>query len=75
MKDLEPRDLAELRETFDAVDVDGDGWIEVQEFRRLLKVLDSDLSEEECLLAFDATDEDGDGSISFEEFMEWWTAE
>jgi Ca2+-binding EF-hand superfamily protein len=66
-------ELAELRQSFDACDSDGDGWIVSREFRQLLKALDADLSDDECLLAFEATDDDGDGSISFEEFMGWWT--
>ena len=75
MKDLLTSELAELRESFDVVDADGDGWIASSEFRELLQALDHDLSEDECLLAFDLTDEDGDQSISFEEFIGWWTGD
>jgi Ca2+-binding EF-hand superfamily protein len=75
MKDLSTVELAELRETFDKVDRNGDGWILGTEFAALLRALDQDLSEDECLLAFEATDNDGDGSISFEEFIGWWTGE
>jgi Ca2+-binding EF-hand superfamily protein len=73
MKDVNTAELAELRQTYDRYDSDGDGWIVQKEFTQLLQSLDSDLSKDECLLAFEATDEDGDGSISFEEFMRWWT--
>jgi Ca2+-binding EF-hand superfamily protein len=73
MKDLTPTELEELRERFDTVDSNGDGWIVDKEFITLLQKLDADLSRDECLLAFEATDADGDGSISFEEFMGWWT--
>jgi Ca2+-binding EF-hand superfamily protein len=72
VKDLTTAQLAELRENYDKFDSDGDGWIVQKEFHRLLQMLDTDLSSDECLLAFDSTDEDGDGSISFEEFMKWW---
>jgi Ca2+-binding EF-hand superfamily protein len=75
MKDLNTRELADLRQTFDKVDSNGDGWIVANEFASLLHALDEDLSEDECLLAFEATDSDGDGSISFEEFIGWWTGE
>ena len=75
MKDLSTDELAELRETFDSCDSDGDGWIIVGEFASLLHRLDQDLSDDECLLAFEMTDGDGDGKISFEEFMGWWTGE
>ena len=73
MKDLSTDELAELRESFDSCDSNADGWIVDHEFSALLRALDQDLSEDECLLAFELTDADGDGSISFEEFMGWWT--
>ncbi len=66
-------ELAELRRSFDACDANGDGWIVAAEFASLLRGLDSDLNQDECLLAFEATDQDGDGLISFEEFIGWWT--
>ena len=75
MKDVTTGELAELRQAFDLVDSNGDGWIESDEFRRLLQGLDYELSDDECLLAFELTDDDGDGTISFEEFMTWWTGD
>jgi calmodulin len=75
MVDLSTDQLADLRQNFDVVDRNGDGWIVESEFIALLQSLDRDLSRDECLLAFEATDDDGDGKISFEEFMEWWTGE
>ena len=72
MQPLSTRQLAELRQSFDASDADGDGWIVPAEFAVLLHSLDHDLSRAECTLAFSATDEDGDGAISFEEFIRWW---
>jgi calmodulin len=75
MVDLSTDQLADLRQNFDVVDRNGDGWIVESEFIALLQSLDGDLSRDECLLAFEATDDDGDGKISFEEFMEWWTGE
>jgi Ca2+-binding EF-hand superfamily protein len=73
MKDLNPTQLEELRQSFDIVDSNGDGWIVDKEFVSLLQKLDEDLSRDECLLAFEAADTDGDGTISFEEFIGWWT--
>jgi Ca2+-binding EF-hand superfamily protein len=75
MTEITTSELAELRQSFDLVDSNGDGWIVSDEFRRLLQDLDDDLSDDECLLAFEMTDDDGDGSISFEEFMSWWTGD
>lgn len=71
--DVDAGDLKELKQSFDACDSNSDGWIVNREFSDLLRALDQDLSEDECLLAFELTDGDGDGSISFEEFMGWWT--
>ncbi|HEY0943253.1 MAG TPA: EF-hand domain-containing protein [Steroidobacter sp.] len=71
--DVDTSDLKELKQSFDACDSNSDGWIVNAEFSELLRTLDQDLSEDECLLAFELTDQDGDGSISFEEFMGWWT--
>lgn len=76
MQDLDnTAQLAELRQSFDSCDSNGDGWIGAREFAALLQALDQELSEDECLLAFELADSDGDGSISFEEFMVWWSAE
>ncbi len=71
--DVGVADLKELKQSFDACDSNADGWIVHREFSALLRSLDQDLSEDECLLAFELTDADGDGSISFEEFMGWWS--
>lgn len=73
--DVNKDELSELRESFESCDIDGDGWIRSTEFATLLRQLDRDLSDDECLLAFDMTDSDGDGLISFEEFMGWWAGD
>jgi Ca2+-binding EF-hand superfamily protein len=66
--------LAELRKAFDAVDLNGDGFIEMAEFHALLQKLDGDVSYDECLLDFENADTEGDGFIGFKEFMVWWTS-
>lgn len=75
MQELSAEQLAELRQTFEQVDSDGDGKIGEREFVALLQSVDEELSRDECLLAFQASDTDGDGAIGFEEFLEWWTGE
>jgi calcium-binding protein CML len=65
--------LAELRKAFDAVDLNGDGFIDQHEFHRLLQKLEGDVSHDECLLDFEVADTEGDGFIGFKEFMVWWT--
>jgi Ca2+-binding EF-hand superfamily protein len=71
----EPTDqeLAELRKTFNSCDLNGDGFINPEEFHALLIKLDGDVSREECLLDFDVADTEGDGFIGFREFVAWWT--
>lgn len=66
--------LVELRKAFDAVDMNGDGFIEMAEFHRLLQKLDGDVSYDECLLDFEIADTEGDGYIGFKEFVVWWTS-
>jgi len=66
-------ELAELRKTFDSCDLNGDGFINPEEFHALLIRLDGDVSREECQLDFDVADSEGDGYIGFKEFVVWWT--
>jgi Ca2+-binding EF-hand superfamily protein len=75
MQDMDTDQLAELRQTFDSCDGNGDGRIASAEFAAVLQALDQDLSDDECLLAFELADADGSGSIDFEEFLRWWSDE
>ena len=65
-------DIAESREIFDLCDFNGDGFIDQHEFHALLKILDGDVSDAECLLDFEVADTAGDGYIEFKEFVAWW---
>ena len=65
--------LAESRRVFDLCDINGDGFIDQDEFHVLLRVLDGDVSRAECLLDFEVADTAGDGYIEFKEFVAWWT--
>jgi Ca2+-binding EF-hand superfamily protein len=73
MSGTSDRELAELRKTFDSCDLNGDGFINPEEFHALLIKLDGDVSREECQLDFDVADREGDGYIGFKEFVVWWT--
>jgi len=73
MPGLNEDELAELRKIFDSCDLNGDGFINPEEFHALLIKLDGDVSREECLLDFDVADTEGDGYIGFKEFIVWWT--
>ncbi|MBC7983169.1 MAG: EF-hand domain-containing protein [Candidatus Obscuribacterales bacterium] len=73
MTTLTEEQIAQLRGAFDACDPNVDGFIDPSEFHALLKLLDGDVSREECLLDFQAADTEGDGYIGFKEFIAWWT--
>jgi calcium-binding protein CML len=74
MSGLSDKQLGELRRTFDSCDLDGDGFINPEEFHALLIQLDGDVSRDECLLDFEVADTEGDGYIGFKEFVAWWTS-
>jgi calcium-binding protein CML len=65
--------INESRRAFEAWDLNGDGFIDADEFHALLEVLDGDVSRAECLLDFEAADTKGDGYLGFKEFFVWWT--
>ncbi|HXR91320.1 MAG TPA: EF-hand domain-containing protein [Steroidobacteraceae bacterium] len=73
MAALTETELAQLRQTFESCDPNGDGFIDREEFHALLRKLDGDVSREECLLDFEVADTEGDGFIGFKEFVIWWT--
>jgi Ca2+-binding EF-hand superfamily protein len=73
MATLNETQIAESRRVFEACDVNGDGFIDADEFHALLQVLDGDVSRAECLLDFQIADTEEDGYIGFKEFAVWWT--
>jgi Ca2+-binding EF-hand superfamily protein len=73
MATLIETDISASRRAFESWDLNGDGFIDTDEFHALLEELDGDVSREECLLDFEAADTQGDGYIGFEEFARWWT--
>jgi Ca2+-binding EF-hand superfamily protein len=70
--DLDPEQLAELREDFEFNDSNGDGRIEYDEFRELLEFLEADMSSADVRTGFAEIDTDHDGAIEFDEFVAWW---
>ena len=73
MATLNDRVIANTRKVFEACDLNGDGFLDQDEFHDLLEALDGDVSREESLLDFEAADTTGDGYIEFREFVTWWT--
>jgi len=57
---------------FDAIDRDGNGFLEPREVSQVARVLGINLSEEELSQAFLELDKNGDGRVSLEEFEDWW---
>ncbi|MBX3707883.1 MAG: EF-hand domain-containing protein [Pseudomonadales bacterium] len=64
---------AELRETFDMIDRDGNGRIGIEEFKRLLDLLGAGMSASDIRIGYRELDRDGSGAIGFDEFYDWWT--
>jgi Ca2+-binding EF-hand superfamily protein len=73
MATLTEAEISESRKAFDACDINGDGFIDLAEFRALLEELDGDVSSAECQLNFEIADTEEDGYIGFKEFVVWWT--
>ena len=66
-------DVNQPRAIFEAWDLNGDGFIDPDEFHALLQELDGDVSRAESLLDFEAANTEGSGYIGFKEFVAWWT--
>ena len=73
METLTEIDISSPRQVFEAYDFNGDGFIDIAEFRVLLEQIDGDVSSAEVQLNFEAADTEGDGYIGFKEFVAWWT--
>jgi Ca2+-binding EF-hand superfamily protein len=75
MNALSRLELAELRETFNFNDTNGDGVLSFDEFVRLMIDLESGLSLDEARTGFDEIDTDHNSAIGFDEFVAWWTSD
>lgn len=61
-----------LLKLFHQFDANGDGLIDRNEFRRILRVLGDEPTEDVLLLEFAAIDSNGDDMVDFDEFRNWW---
>lgn len=64
--------VEELRENFDHFDTDGDGSIELSEFKNLLIALEAIEPGESATIGFKEIDLDNSGTIDFTEFSNWF---
>ena len=65
--------MTDVRAAFDEFDEDGNGEIDLPEFRKLLEKLGSKLDPAKAEQLFDIIDGDETGLIGFEEFEAWWS--
>jgi len=66
-----------FKQTFDHLDRDASGNIEIEEFKEILHKLwriapDMELPSSRVQYFWSEVDRDGNGTISFEEFLHWW---
>ena len=59
----------ELRKAFSAMDANGDGVVEKDELKNLLKGLGEDVNDAVVDEMMALADTDGDGKVNFEEFV------
>ena len=64
--------LVALRGHFQRFDQDGNGYIDVNEFREVLRALGEDPPTSVVELNFAAIDTNEDGVVNFSEFSKWW---
>merc|ERR1719203_1891097 len=62
------------RETFNLIDADGNGHIDLAELKQVLVSLGEHVSDADVALCFNEVDTDGNGEISYDEFERWYLA-
>jgi len=74
MRSVDPA-YNEMKETFERIDQNGNGSIEFEEYRGLMRELDHARPESALRAQFSSIDLNRDGRISFEEFHAWFGTE
>lgn len=67
--DATPEEVAEFREIFNLVDLDGGGSIDLDELRELMDLLGMNASKDEMEAMVNEIDSQGTGEISFRDFV------
>jgi Ca2+-binding EF-hand superfamily protein len=65
----------ELKEEFVLADRDRDGRIDFDEFERLMRGLEANMSRTDLRIGFHEIDTDADGLIDLCEFVDWWSTD
>ncbi len=63
---------AEVRQAFDEFDKDGNGEIDLGEFRALVEALGLTMNPAKAEALFDEIDDDHSGLVGYDEFHHWW---
>jgi Ca2+-binding EF-hand superfamily protein len=66
--------MTDIKAAFDEHDEDGNGKIDLIEFRAIALKLGLDLGRSEAEALFDEVDADETGFIDYEEFAKWYAA-
>ena len=61
--------IAKIRKLFDAIDTEGSGTIDIEQFTVVMMESDPSLTEDDCRKIFEEADVDHSGGCSFEEFL------
>lgn len=62
----------DVNAVFRKVDMSGDGYIDHDEFKEMIEMLDAKVSEEDINRALDDLDDNRDGKIDLNEFTKWY---
>ena len=72
MTTLSHESIQEIRQHFEFFDQDGNGYIDIKEFIKLLKTISPKTTSDQGVNGFEVVDTNNDGLIEIEEFIEWW---
>lgn len=61
-----------MKKTFDSIDTDGSGYVDMNELTNLSKTLGHELTEAELKQVMEEMDENKDQKISYKEFTKWF---
>ncbi|MCP3675021.1 MAG: EF-hand domain-containing protein [Gammaproteobacteria bacterium] len=64
--------LDEIKSNFDFFDDDSNGKIDLNEFIKLLNIIEPTATKEQAEEGFTIIDDDNNGVIDFAEFINWW---